>query len=415
MTASDFQKEILICLAENYRDRELKGTAGTGRRVQVKPERFMKSYGSNTADMRLKNALTAACDALEKEGFIYTKRLKYSDEVAVVYLCEDRLPLIEQQLAERYGYIVGRKQTERIRRLFDALSEKGTLLQCYEDRIRGAMENGAKLPSPEAAGDMIALLSFLEKDHTPVYLREASVLALGNSKKLEETYLHEICQVIREAEGGKITTGELMEAESGDMECLLRYGVIPAEQEILLKGNWVLTWEDCVLDVAKTGGAVAISGEGLERLRSIRLSPAAVMTVENKTSFLRMDTQQYALFYLGGYAGSLQISFLKKLAEQMPDISFFHFGDIDIGGFMIHRHLATRTGIDFAMYRMGIAELGDARFRNALRPLTEQDRLRAKNLAEDPVYHIVVSYMLQHNVKLEQEIVCYFEETREQE
>ena len=71
MTSSDFQKEILICLVENYRNRELKGTAGTGRRIQVKPGRFMKSYGSNTADMRQKNALTAACDELEREGFIF--------------------------------------------------------------------------------------------------------------------------------------------------------------------------------------------------------------------------------------------------------------------------------------------------------------------------------------------------------
>ena len=404
MTSHDYQKEILICLAEKHRNRELKGTAGTGRRIQVRPEHFMKSYGSNTADLQQKSALTAACDELEKEGFIYTKRLKYSDEVSVLYLCEDQLPLIEQQLAERYDYTVGRKQAERIRRLFDALSEKGILLQCYEHKIRGAMENGAKLPSPEAAGDMIAVLSFLEKDHTPIYLREASVLALGASKKLEEAYLQEICQVIREAGDGK-------NAEAGDMECLLRYGVMPAEQEILLKGNWVLTWEDCILDVAKTGGAVAISKEGLERLQLIRLSPAAVMTVENKTSFLRMGTQQYALLYLGGYAGPLQISFLKKLAAQMPDISFYHFGDIDIGGFMIHRHLAARTGIDFVMYRMGIAELCDARFRKALRPLTTQDRQRANSLAEDPVYHIAVSYMLQYNVKLEQEIVSYYEET----
>ena len=206
------------------------------------------------------------------------------------------------------------------------------------------------------------------------------------------------------------STGEYAEADAGDMECLRRYDVIPAEQEILLRGNWILVWEDCILDVSKTGGAVAISGEGLERLRSIRVFPATVMTVENKTSFLRMSTEQYALMYLGGYAGALQISFLKKLAAQMSDISFFHFGDIDIGGFMIHRHLALHTGIDFATYRMGIAELGDARFRKALRPLTSQDRLRANSLADDPIYHITVSYMLQHNVKLEQEMVSYFEE-----
>ena len=88
------------------------------------------------------------------------------------------------------------------------------------------------------------------------------------------------------AADGDTETGEYAEADAGDMECLRRYDVIPAEQEILLRGNWILVWEDCILDVSKTGGAVAISGEGLERLRSIRVFPAAVMTVENKTSFV---------------------------------------------------------------------------------------------------------------------------------
>ena len=52
-------------------------------------------------------------------------------------------------------------------------------------------------------------------------------------------------------------------------------------------------------------------------------------------------------------------------------------------------------------------ELEDERFQSCLHPLTEQDRIRLKSLEEKEEYRERAVYMLEHGVKLEQEIISY--------
>ena len=115
-------------------------------------------------------------------------------------------------------------------------------------------------------------------------------------------------------------------------------------------------------------------------------------------------------FYLGGYANRYQRDFLKKIYFDNPALVYRHFGDIDAGGLYIHEHLCRVTGIPFQMYRMSRAELEDRRFRFCLRPLTEQDRIRLESLAKQEAYRDLAGYMLEHDVKLEQEIVSYYKQ-----
>ena len=58
---------------------------------------------------------------------------------------------------------------------------------------------------------------------------------------------------------------------------------------------------------------------------------------------------------------------------------------------------------------MSRTELEDARYQACLQPLTEQDRVRLQSLAGQEPYRELAEYMLKKNVKLEQEIVSFFE------
>ena len=51
--------------------------------------------------------------------------------------------------------------------------------------------------------------------------------------------------------------------------------------------------------------------------------------------------------------------------------------------------------------------LTDPQYADCLQELTAQDRRRLKKLAEKEQYKQTVEYMLERNVKLEQEIVSY--------
>lgn len=100
--------------------------------------------------------------------------------------------------------------------------------------------------------------------------------------------------------------------------------------------------------------------------------------------------------------------YLKKVISDMPQVTYRHFGDIDLGGFLIHKHLCCETGKIFELYCMGVQQLSDIRFENCLRELTDHDRGRLEVLMEDTSYREVLMYMKAHNVKLEQEIVSYY-------
>jgi hypothetical protein len=119
------------------------------------------------------------------------------------------------------------------------------------------------------------------------------------------------------------------------------------------------------------------------------------------------------MMYLGGFANRHQIDFLKKVIADNPDVTYRHFGDIDVGGFLIHKHLCRETSKYFELYCMGIQQLKDERFQSCLKELTRNDRNRGETFSDDAVYGEIWKYMKEHDVKLEQEIVSYYLEEEE--
>ena len=63
------------------------------------------------------------------------------------------------------------------------------------------------------------------------------------------------------------------------------------------------------------------------------------------------------------------------------------------------------TGVPFGMFHMSVEELMEPDYRKCQHPLTEGDITRMQELAVMPEYRDVIKYMLEHRVKLEQEII----------
>ena len=63
------------------------------------------------------------------------------------------------------------------------------------------------------------------------------------------------------------------------------------------------------------------------------------------------------------------------------------------------------TEIPFGLERMSVRELEDERFSGCLQELTENDKKRLGALLDRAEYRETVQYMLEKDVKLEQEIV----------
>jgi hypothetical protein len=278
----------------------------------------------------------------------------------------------------------------------------GTLVKYYQSKVREQISN------PKIKVDLVRLkadfqmLDFLDHNKESLYVREASMLVYGDSKQFEKDNYDEVCSIIREA-----VDCAQEETERNDA-ILARYCIVPTEQEIFIKGDWKIEWQGYTLETAKLQGGMALTSTDLQSISHITVNSQQLMTIENRTSYQRMDAAETAMLYLGGFANHQQIMFLLKVIQDNPDIGYYHFGDIDIGGFLIHRHLCRATRKGFQLYCMGTEQLRDKRYVHGLKRLTDNDQKRLEALLDAEGYRQTVLYMKKHHVKLEQEIVSYY-------
>ena len=427
MNSKDYVREILDQLMKKYQNRAPRREGmKSQRRVMLKPAALYRHYADNNADISVKQEIHEAVDKLLDLGMVTADYLKFSTDIEKICLCEDKAEEIYRYLEEEYGDIPQGRLRQQAESLLEKYgqggdssgirgcagetsgTEAGSLVAPYICNVRLMLEKPGYCPDPERIGTNLKMLRFMEGNREKLYVKEASMLVYGDSKWFEEHNYDEICSIARQA------LGMPQEEDERNDAVLARFGIYPTEQEIFIKGDWILEWKDHVIRTAGMKGGIAVLSGDIQDLVKIRVGSPRLMTVENKTSYQRMQPDGTALVYLGGFAVRYQVRFLEKVLHDNPELECFHFGDIDVGGFLIHRHLCRAVGSYFNLYRMGIRELEDPRFKPCRKKLTENDRSRMKGLMEEEEYREVLAYMDEHDVKLEQEIISYYEE-RERE
>ena len=134
------------------------------------------------------------------------------------------------------------------------------------------------------------------------------------------------------------------------------------------------------------------------------------MTVENLTSFHRLEREHIFYLFLSGYHTRTKQALLQRIARENPGLSWHHFGDLEPNGLAIAGHLIRKTGLPFQLCAMGVQEL--QRFQTYAKPLEAPDRAKAEAMIKQgSSYAGILRYMLEHNCKLEQEIISW-QETR---
>ena len=65
-----------------------------------------------------------------------------------------------------------------------------------------------------------------------------------------------------------------------------------------------------------------------------------IITVENKANFVSTPYETDTLIVFShGFFSPLECTFLRQLIGKIPDVEFFHTGDLDYGGIRIFRHI----------------------------------------------------------------------------
>ncbi len=251
------------------------------------------------------------------------------------------------------------------------------------------------LSKMEETRRLFVALSSVEKNRNPCYIREFSIEYFQDSKYFEHIK-NQVAKIFRRfhSEYAFMDTAEI----------LAEYGIYHTPNYVYFKGDIMLMIDGEPMKLRTLNQGLGISGEDLWKVTFSDLSRVErVITIENLTTFFRWQEPGSLIIYLGGYHNGIRRALLKKIYQELPTISYYHFGDIDAGGFAILKDLRNKTGIPFQMYHMDIETL--KYYQKYGKELTESDRMRLKEMEKDEELQEVVSYMLLYNVKLEQECV----------
>lgn len=223
------------------------------------------------------------------------------------------------------------------------------------------------------------------------YARDFSSRVLGDSKALEG--------IRRRLETILFNYGDFAERE-GILEEL---NIIRNPGHVYFKGAGRITVAGQTIDLSGMDGDIALSSTLLPSVERVEVLGSSVLTIENLTTFNSFNRQGSFIIYLGGYHNAIRRTFIQKVHEQNPCVSFLHYGDIDAGGFYILLHLREKTGIPFRPFRMDVEAL--KKYADRTRALTANDRRRLQLLLDRQtgLFDEVICYMLEHDQKLEQE------------
>jgi hypothetical protein len=290
-------------------------------------------------------------------------------------------------------------QISKLKRLVDKYQNASAI--CAEECLQlQEYINYRKIPKNiDELDDVLKAIAFIENNQSDLYIREVSMKVYGDSKFFEEKTLEQVCNMFRKHLNRAVSKDEMLD------EILINYHIIKEPQKLSIKGKAIINISGIEVNISGFSEGMEFSAKDLEYIQSIKIIAPEFMTIENRTSYLRYRNDNVVTFYLGGYANRYQRDFIKKVYIDNTDTRYMHFGDIDAGGLWIHNHLCEATGVNFELFSMSPMELKNKEYESCVHKLSDNDRSTLQQLKKIEIYTEVVQYMLEHNAKLEQEII----------
>lgn len=402
---------ILNALLDRYeKSAHFYGTARTNRRIVFNFNReTMPEYFSGEQPL-VKAAVHQAVSELQagrlvnlewlrgEKGNLLKRVVLNLEELAGAYQLVGRTPRFEQ-LAELQALVSQAASQTNLPWIKEFLS--GCETELAERRVMPSL-----LPPERIEQELLlkALAGIDHKGETEMPERVFSLRYLGGSKLLSGRVRGSLVAVAREY--------LLRDADLPEGDVLAELGIVKTSSELLLAGPLSLRIRG--LDVRLSPlvfGAVVDTQMGKET-EIHEVATDRIILIENKTNFHELARQGLAetmlLIYLGGFPGPGKRRFLVALhdycARERPSARFFHWGDIDWGGFKIHRLLKDHAVPGLIPLFMDKETL--LKYQEAGEQLTAAYRTKLEKIKKDPAYaefFRLIELMLKLNIRLEQE------------
>lgn len=398
----NYSKIILNDLLDKLDKRQVKyGGVSVSRKISLENREdvdvFSKYWGDDAYLYR--DEIDGAIKQLENLGFV---RAIYDRATSFLI----KVVLVEEHASEAFSYLGRIPEAVRIagdinggQKLLKTLQESTTsysFLKKMLDNLQSGKSCKQYFKSYDELEEIVIAVKVIEENDEEILLRNFSKKKFKDSKFLERigAKLLKIFNTF----GGEVF--------SSFHELCERYLIVRDTGYAIVKHGLRLSINQQEIDLDALGIDFCLSDSAIEQMKITQITRRKVITIENLTTFHYFDSNDAIVIYLGGYHNAVKRKFLKKLYAFDSQLDWFHFGDIDWGGFEIFMDLTRKTGINFHPIMMSINELRT--YRSECAPLTSEDRQRLQRLLNDKdaaIFYSTIEFMLKNGYKLEQESV----------
>lgn len=402
---SKIQIDALNMLLDVYENSvTYKGQNIRNQSFAIKPEKIFYDYNGDYTDQDEVNQFNREIQSLMEFDFVI---LEYERGIPVI----SKIKLNTNSINEIYSVLkredITKKRNREIKIYTQYIGVHDIIDAFCKSQIERLNDYKDAKYTSDIAINILKLLKYVLENNSDIMERELSVAVLGDTKLFEKSYKSRICSIIEEYGELELDLSALDKKEK-EKVILEEYQVFSNPSYIFFKGNVDIHYIDGSSISATPDNPIAILSESIARIEMIKVNSNRIVTVENLTSYNRINDNKPTFIYLSGYHNTAKQRFLKKIAEYNSGVSWFHFGDIDPDGYYILKNLVEKTGIAFVPLYMDVEQLKN--YRQYCKPLEKNDMVKANSLLKVHFYDEVMEFMLANNCKLEQEIISWLNE-----
>jgi hypothetical protein len=231
-----------------------------------------------------------------------------------------------------------------------------------------------------------------------------SLQTFGDSKVFEHSVKTRIISILRKyLDNDDDVTNE---------DLLKQIGIVKYPEQFEFRGNISIAIGYGLVNFNCLPSGSIIYSSDLS-LGAISISPTVetIITIENRANYIeyisKTNSEKELLIYHGGQYSPRKRRFLQEVAQAMPkQCKWFHWSDIDYGGFVMLSRLRKEINPNIIPYRMNSEELN--RYEKYASPIYKLYAEKLKKLighSELFDCHECIDYMLNNMIRLEQEIM----------
>lgn len=355
-------------------------------------------------DPTMRQAINAACQVWEARGWLTVRwvRGEVGNLLERITLCPEATPAIYAYL-ERIPLAEQRAQLSALWQAYRptlSLPAQAVLDDLFTRLATRQSISPFTLGEPERNTDLMRIWVALDALTSEVSERDFSARVLGDSKRF--TVLKAAALTLLQRSRPELAT-------LSDAEAWSAVGLLTNPGHLYLHGPLVIALEGWSVDLRAFVPDLGLPVAALAAWEIVECQADYILTVENRTTYynaLAAAPESGLTIYLGGFPNAARRAWLRRLSNFVPQLPFYHWGDIDYGGFAILAHLRRTVNPAVLPHQMD-----EETVRHALslgKPLSQNDVHYLTCLLADPNLqdcHATLRILLEYKIKLEQEML----------